>query len=69
MTTSSRAGGPLEAKMTQAEIRALEHAGRSSMAWPNEGYDEPSHANDVFRALIPAAFILAAAAALMVALF
>lgn len=55
--------------MTQAEIRALENAGRSTMVWPNETYDEVDHSADVFRALIPAAFILAAAAALMVALF
>ena len=55
--------------MTQAEIRALENAGRSTMVWPNEAYEETSHTGDVFRALIPAAFILAAAAALMVAIF
>jgi len=54
--------------MTQAEIRALENAGRSTMVWPNDAYDESNHSGDIFRALIPAAFILAAAAALMVAI-
>ncbi|WP_160194693.1 hypothetical protein [Devosia riboflavina] len=54
--------------MTQAEIRALEHAGRSTAVWSNEVYDISPHFGDVARALFPAALILATATALLVAL-
>ena len=53
--------------MTQVEIKALEHAGRTAMVW-TEGYDGESHYTDVLKALAPALFILVAAAALMVAI-
>jgi len=51
--------------MTHMEIKALEDAGRTSMVWSTEGYDGETHYADVFRALAPALFILAAAAVLM----
>lgn len=54
--------------MTQAEIRAIEHAGRSTIAWPQDAYDDSPHFGAVARALLPAALILAAATALLVAL-
>jgi hypothetical protein len=54
--------------MTQAEIRSLEHAGRSTMVWSHDVYEQPAHFADVARALLPAALILAATAALLVAL-
>jgi hypothetical protein len=54
--------------MTHMEIKALEHAGRTSMAW-TEGYDGESHYGDVLKALTPALFILVVAAALMLAIF
>ena len=54
--------------MTQAEIRALEHAGRSTAVWSHDVYDSAPHFGDVARALLPAAFILMTAAALLVAL-
>ena len=53
--------------MTHMEIKALEDAGRSSMVW-TEGYDGESHYTEVLKALAPALFILAVAAALMVAI-
>ena len=54
--------------MTQAEIRALEHAGRSTAVWNNEVYANSPHFGEVARALFPAALILATATALLVAL-
>lgn len=54
--------------MTQAEIRALEHASRSTAVWSNEVYDSSPHFGEVIRALLPAALILATATALLVAL-
>ena len=53
--------------MTHMEIKALEDAGRSSMVW-TEGYDGQTHYADIFKALAPALFILATAAALMLAI-
>lgn len=53
--------------MTQMELNATENAGRSSFMW-TEGYDGQTHYAAVFKALAPALFILAAAAALMVAI-
>jgi hypothetical protein len=51
--------------MTHMEIKALEH--RTTTVW-TEGYDGESHYTDVLKALAPALFILAVAAALMVAI-
>lgn len=53
--------------MSNAEIKALENAGRTAAVWV-EGYDGQTHYGDVFRALAPALFILAAAAGLMLAI-
>lgn len=53
--------------MTNIEIKALEHAGRTSQVW-TEGYDGATHYGDVFKALTPALFILATAAGLMLAI-
>lgn len=53
--------------MTNAEIKALEDAGRSTMVW-TEGYDGETHYGDVAKALLPAMFILATATALLLAL-
>ena len=55
--------------MTQAEIRALENAGRSTMVWSTEAYGGSTHFGEIARALLPATLILAAAAALLVAMF
>lgn len=54
--------------MKQAEIRAIEHAGRSTMVWASDVYDDSAHFGDVARALLPAALILAAATTLLLAL-
>jgi hypothetical protein len=54
--------------MNQADIRAIEHAGRSTMVWDNDVYDDNSGPGNLARALLPAAFILAVATALLVAL-
>ena len=54
--------------MTQVEIKALEDAGRMSMAWSAEGYDGQTHYLDVLKALTPAFLILTAAAGLMLAI-
>jgi hypothetical protein len=51
--------------MTQLEIDALEHAGRSAFAWSPEGYDGRIHYAAVFGALLPALGILAVAAAFL----
>ena len=48
--------------MTHVEITALEHAGRSAMAWSPEGYDGRIHFGAVLGAILPAIGILAAAA-------
>lgn len=53
--------------MSNAEIKALENAGRTSMVW-TEGYDGETHYGDVFKALTPALLILATAAGLMLAI-
>lgn len=53
--------------MTHMEIKALETAGRTTAVW-TEGYDGQTHYADVFKALAPALFILATAAALLVAI-
>lgn len=63
-----RARAVAEASMTNMEIKALEDAGRTAMAWTPEGYDGQTHYADVARALAPALFILIAAAALMLAI-
>ena len=53
--------------MTQADINALEHAGRTTMAWSTEGYDGQTHFGYVLRAMAPAIGILAVAATLLFA--
>jgi hypothetical protein len=53
--------------MTNMEIRALEDAGRHTMAW-TEGYDGQTHYAGVFKALAPALLILAIATGLLVAI-
>jgi hypothetical protein len=57
----------VEAGMTYMEIKAMEDAGRTATVW-TEGYDGQTHYADVFKALTPALFILAAAAAFMLAI-
>lgn len=59
--------GPAEAVMTNIDIKALENAGRSTMAWA-EGYDGETHYADVLRALAPAFLILLTATGLMLAI-
>jgi hypothetical protein len=54
--------------MTNMEIKALEHAGRSTAVW-TEGYDGQTHYSGVLKALVPALLILTAASALMLAAF
>ncbi|MDB5613154.1 MAG: hypothetical protein JWQ22_807 [Devosia sp.] len=53
--------------MTTVEIKALENAGRDTMVW-TEGYDGETRHSAVFKALAPAALILAIAAGLLVAI-
>tara|TARA_R110002124_G_scaffold114535_31_gene269542 strand:- start:11153 stop:11317 length:165 start_codon:yes stop_codon:yes gene_type:complete len=53
--------------MSSIDFKAVEHAGRTAMVW-TEGYDGQTHYADVFKALTPALFILAAAAGLMLAI-
>ena len=48
--------------MTQMEINALEHAGRTAMVWSPEGYDGVVHYRAVLGALLPALGITATAA-------
>jgi hypothetical protein len=55
-----------ETVMTNMEIKALENTSRTATVW-TEGYDGQTHYGDVFKALTPALFILATAAALMLA--
>jgi hypothetical protein len=55
--------------MTQTEITALEHAGRTAMAWSPEGYDGQVHLGAVLAAIVPAIGILAAAAAFLFVAF
>ncbi len=51
--------------MTHMEITALEHAGRSAMAWSPEGYDGRVHFGALLTAIVPALGILAVAAAFL----
>jgi hypothetical protein len=55
--------------MTMLEINALEHAGRSAMAWSPEGYDGRIHLRAVLGAMLPAIGILAVAAAFLFVAF
>ena len=55
--------------MTQMEINALEHAGRTAMAWSPAGYDGRIHFGAVLGALLPAIGILAVAAAFLFVAF
>lgn len=54
--------------MTQAEIRALENAGRSTSVWSGESFDGTTHFAEVGKALIPASLILAIATGLLLAI-
>ncbi|MEO5806355.1 hypothetical protein [Devosia sp.] len=51
--------------MSQAEIRALEDAGRTAMAWSTDGYDGRTHYGDVLKAVLPATILLAIATVLL----
>ncbi|UJW87112.1 hypothetical protein [Devosia sp. SL43] len=53
--------------MSNIDIKALEHAGRTAMVW-TEGYDGETHYASVLKALAPALLILATAAGLMLAI-
>ncbi|MEO6395541.1 MAG: hypothetical protein ABIO40_06485 [Devosia sp.] len=55
--------------MTQLEIHALEHAGRTSMGWSPEGYDGRIHLRALLGAMVPAIGILAIAATFLLAAF
>ena len=55
--------------MTQLEINALEHAGRSAMAWSPEGHDRARRLGAVLGAMVPAIGILGAAAAFLFVAF
>jgi len=55
--------------MTQMEIDALEHAGRSAFAWSPEGYDGRIHYGAVIGAIVPAIGILAVAVAFLFVAF
>jgi hypothetical protein len=53
--------------MTSIDIRAQDNVGRAGAAW-TEGYDGQTHYGTVFKALMPALFILATAAVLLLAI-
>lgn len=53
--------------MTSIDIRAQDNAGRTNVVWA-EGYDGQIHYGTVFKALMPAFFILATAAVLLLAI-
>ena len=55
--------------MTQMEITALEHAGRSAMAWSPEGYDGRVHFGALLGAIVPAIGILSVAAVFLFVAF
>lgn len=48
--------------MTHMEITALEHSARATHSWMPEGYDGQTHVLPLLAALIPALFIVGAAA-------
>ena len=54
--------------MNQVDIRNLENAGRSTMVWSSDVYDDSARFGDVGRALLPALLILATATALLVSI-
>lgn len=54
--------------MKNAEIRALDHSHGAGLTWSGDVYDNSPHFGEVARALLPAALILAAASALLLAL-
>lgn len=54
-----------EDAMSQTEINALEHAGRTAMVWSSDGYDGRTHYGDVIKALVPAMILLSIATALL----
>lgn len=51
--------------MSQTEINALEHAGRTAMAWSSDGYDGHIRYGDLIKALVPAMILLSIATALL----
>jgi hypothetical protein len=53
--------------MSRSQIKAIPYDRQVHSAWV-EGYDGQTHYGDVFKALTPAFFILAAATALMLAI-
>ncbi len=53
--------------MTSIDIRAQDNPGRTSAVW-TEGYDGQTHYGTVFKALMPAFFILGTAAVLLLAI-
>lgn len=55
--------------MTHAEISALEHAGRTAMAWSPEGYDGRVHYGALLAAILPTIGILAVAATFLFVAF
>lgn len=54
--------------MTNAEMKSIEDAGRSTVVWSSDVYDSSSQFADIAKALIPALLILTAATALLLAL-
>jgi hypothetical protein len=60
--------GSQETKMSHAEIRSLEDAGRATAVWSSDTFDTRPRVAEVAMALLPASLILAAATALLVAL-
>jgi hypothetical protein len=50
-------------------VQSLENAGRTRSVWNTEAYDTSPRFGDVAMALLPASLILAAATALLLALF
>lgn len=52
--------------MTHMDLKALDHAGNNTALGWIEGYDGKTHYANVLMALVPAAFILAGAVALLV---
>lgn len=51
--------------MTPSEIRNLENASRSALAWSPEGNDAEAQLQDLFKAILPGLAILALAASIL----
>lgn len=54
--------------MNQVHIRTIEDAGRTTAVWSSDILEPQSNVMDVAKALLPAALILFAATALLIAL-